>query len=83
MSIHYFIFCYFISDQVLKVSTDNILHANPDILDGVDDLMQLSYLNEPAVLYNLQYRYSRNMIYVSQVFLNFHQLCYSLFNLLM
>lgn len=26
--------------------------------------MQLSYLSEPSVLYNLQYRYSRDMIYV-------------------
>ncbi|ONM05605.1 myosin1 [Zea mays] len=26
--------------------------------------MQLSYLSEPSVLYNLQYRYSKDMIYV-------------------
>lgn len=44
---------------------ENLLPANPEILDGVDDLMQLSYLNEPSVLYNLQYRYYQNMIYVS------------------
>lgn len=49
--------------KVLKVNSDSLLPANPDILDGVDDLMQLSYLNEPSVLYNLQYRYSRDMIY--------------------
>lgn len=53
--------------QVLKVETDSLVPANPDILDGVDDLMQLSYLNEPSVLYNLQYRYDRNMIYVSSL----------------
>ncbi|KAK3033693.1 hypothetical protein RJ639_033917 [Escallonia herrerae] len=51
--------------KVLKVNTESLLPANPDILDGVDDLMQLSYLNEPTVLYNLQYRYNRDMIYVS------------------
>ncbi|MFS7913304.1 putative myosin ATPase [Helianthus anomalus] len=51
--------------HVLKVSSDSLLPANPEILDGVDDLMQLSYLNEPSVLYNLQYRYDRDMIYVS------------------
>ncbi|KAK3012885.1 hypothetical protein RJ639_009235 [Escallonia herrerae] len=51
--------------KVLKVNTESLLPANPDILDGVDDLMQLSYLNEPSVLYNLQYRYNRDMIYVS------------------
>ena len=44
---------------------DSLVQANPDILDGVDDLMQLSYLNEPSVLYDLQYRYNQNMIYVS------------------
>lgn len=50
-------------EKVLKVNSDDLLPANPDILDGVDDLMQLSYLNEPSVLYNLQYRYNRDMIY--------------------
>ncbi|KAI4313211.1 hypothetical protein L6164_026207 [Bauhinia variegata] len=49
--------------KVLKVKTESLVSANPDILDGVDDLMQLSYLNEPSVLYNLQYRYDQNMIY--------------------
>ncbi|KAM6566645.1 hypothetical protein CsatA_025773 [Cannabis sativa] len=50
-------------EKVLKVQTESLVPANPDILDGVDDLMQLSYLNEPSVLYNLQYRYNQNMIY--------------------
>ncbi|XP_057424164.1 myosin-1-like isoform X2 [Lotus japonicus] len=49
--------------KVLKVKDENLVPANPDILDGVDDLMQLSYLNEPSVLYNLQCRYNQNMIY--------------------
>lgn len=49
--------------KVLKVKDDDLIPANPDILDGVDDLMQLSYLNEPSVLYNLQYRYDRDLIY--------------------
>ncbi|KAG5551198.1 hypothetical protein RHGRI_009582 [Rhododendron griersonianum] len=47
----------------VKVSTGELLPANPDILEGVDDLIQLSYLNEPSVLQNLQYRYSHDMIY--------------------
>lgn len=47
------------------MNSDRLLPANPEILDGVDDLMQLSYLNEPSVLYNLQFRYGRDMIYVS------------------
>lgn len=45
-----------------------LLPANPDVLEGVDDLMQLSYLNEPSVLYNLQSRYSQDVIYVSITF---------------
>uniref|UniRef100_A0A1J3D8C8 Myosin-3 n=1 Tax=Noccaea caerulescens TaxID=107243 RepID=A0A1J3D8C8_NOCCA len=49
--------------KVLKVTSESLVPANPDILDGVDDLMQLSYLNEPAVLYNLEYRYNQDMIY--------------------
>ncbi|KAM3705761.1 hypothetical protein ACB098_03G102900 [Castanea mollissima] len=49
--------------KVLNVKTESLIPANPDILDGVDDLMQLSYLNEPSVLYNLQYRYNQDMIY--------------------
>ncbi|KAL9241356.1 hypothetical protein vseg_015477 [Gypsophila vaccaria] len=49
--------------KVVKVQTDRLLPANPSILDGVDDLMQLSYLSEPSVLYNLEYRYDRDMIY--------------------
>ena len=54
--------------KVLRVSADELLPANPEILEGVNDLMQLSYLNEPSVLYNLQYRYSQDMIYVSSFF---------------
>ncbi|KAJ8759271.1 hypothetical protein K2173_006791 [Erythroxylum novogranatense] len=49
--------------KVLKLNSESLVPANPDILDGVDDLMQLSFLNEPSVLYNLQYRYNQDMIY--------------------
>uniref|UniRef100_A0A1D1Z2F8 Myosin-J heavy chain n=1 Tax=Anthurium amnicola TaxID=1678845 RepID=A0A1D1Z2F8_9ARAE len=52
-----------LGEKVLQVKTEDLLPANPDILDGVDNLMQLSYLNEPSVLYNLQFRYSQDMIY--------------------
>lgn len=49
--------------SVLSVPIGELLPANPDILEGVDDLIQLSYLNEPSVLHNLQYRFSRDTIY--------------------
>ncbi|RCV13512.1 hypothetical protein SEVIR_2G363800v4 [Setaria viridis] len=51
------------SGKVLTMSPERLLPANPDVLDGVDDLIQMSYLNEPSVLYNLQLRYSRDLIY--------------------
>ncbi|OAY54964.1 myosin-2 isoform X2 [Manihot esculenta] len=47
----------------VKVSTADLLPANPDILEGVDDLIKLSYLNEPSVFHNLKCRYSQDMIY--------------------
>uniref|UniRef100_A0A0E0I2D2 Myosin motor domain-containing protein n=1 Tax=Oryza nivara TaxID=4536 RepID=A0A0E0I2D2_ORYNI len=52
-----------VNGEVLTLSPDRLLPANPDILDGVDNLIHLSYLNEPSVLYDLQSRYSRDLIY--------------------
>ncbi|KAL1567092.1 myosin-2-like isoform X2 [Salvia divinorum] len=49
--------------SAVTVPTQDLLPANPHILDEVDDLAQLSYLNEPSVLHNLQYRYSQDIIY--------------------
>lgn len=46
-----------------KVNSEDLLPANPEILDGVQDLMQLSYLNEPSILYNIRCRYLQDMIY--------------------
>ncbi|KAI3457512.1 hypothetical protein Pfo_014175 [Paulownia fortunei] len=49
--------------SVVTVPTQDLLPANPDILEGVDDLIELSYLNEPSVLHNLQCRYSQDIVY--------------------
>ncbi|KAL5548017.1 hypothetical protein UlMin_003248 [Ulmus minor] len=49
--------------NVVKVSRAELLPANPNILEAVDDLVQLSYLNEPSAVHNLQCRYSKDMIY--------------------
>ncbi|KAM7277865.1 hypothetical protein ACFE04_004999 [Oxalis oulophora] len=54
------------SKNVVKVPIGELVPANPDILEGVDDLIQLSYLNEPSVLHNLGHRYTRDLIYVSK-----------------
>ncbi|CAL4076665.1 unnamed protein product, partial [Meganyctiphanes norvegica] len=50
----------------LEIKTDENLPPlrNPDILIGENDLTSLSYLHEPAVLYNLQVRFvNQNAIY--------------------
>ncbi|KAL1823383.1 hypothetical protein ACET3Z_010161 [Daucus carota] len=52
-----------VNGSVVTVSAEDLLPANPDVLEGVDDLIELSYLNEPSVLHNLQYRYSHDLIY--------------------
>uniref|UniRef100_A0A3Q7IBG5 Myosin motor domain-containing protein n=1 Tax=Solanum lycopersicum TaxID=4081 RepID=A0A3Q7IBG5_SOLLC len=49
--------------SVVAVPVGELLPANPDILQGVDDLRQLCYLNEPSVLHNLQYRHAQDRIY--------------------
>lgn len=36
---------------------------NPPILEGIDDLTNLSYLHEPAVLHNISVRYAQHTIY--------------------
>lgn len=58
--------CYFEQVQTLTIKTDEELPPlrNPDILIGENDLTSLSYLHEPAVLYNLKVRFcNQNAIY--------------------
>lgn len=53
-------------EGIVAVKDDNSLPPlrNPEILIGENDLTSLSYLHEPAVLYNLQVRFcDRNAIY--------------------
>ncbi|GLC37064.1 hypothetical protein PLESTB_001395600 [Pleodorina starrii] len=47
----------------LTVSTDLVVPANPVIQDGIPDVVQLSFLNEPGILYNLGHRYKLDHIY--------------------
>jgi myosin-5 len=49
--------------QELAVAASTLNIRNPNILEGVDDMTTLSYLHEPAILHNLQTRYSLNIIY--------------------
>ncbi|XP_024227627.1 unconventional myosin-Va isoform X2 [Bombus impatiens] len=51
--------------KVLEIKSDSDLPPlrNPDILIGENNLTSLSFLHEPAVLYNLQIRFQRHCIY--------------------
>eukprot|EP00026_Physarum_polycephalum_P000058 Phypoly_transcript_00058.p1 GENE.Phypoly_transcript_00058~~Phypoly_transcript_00058.p1 ORF type:complete len:2549 (-),score=561.62 Phypoly_transcript_00058:70-7716(-) len=49
--------------EEIKVTKDKALMKNPEILEGVPDLAQLSYMHEPGILYNLQTRYRIDTIY--------------------
>lgn len=44
---------------------DLISQANPPKFEKVEDMADLTYLNEAAVLHNLRQRYYCKMIYVS------------------
>ena len=44
--------------QTVKTKPELLVPANPAILDGVNDLTSLSYLNEPSILHDLHQRYT-------------------------
>ncbi|KAK9728893.1 Myosin type-2 heavy chain 1 [Basidiobolus ranarum] len=50
-------------DKLLKKKIELPPLCNPPILEGIDDLTNLSYLHEPAVLHNIRTRYSQHNIY--------------------
>ncbi|EFJ42839.1 type VIII myosin heavy chain MyoC [Volvox carteri f. nagariensis] len=47
----------------LTVGAELVVPANPVLQDGIPDVVQLSYLNEPGILYNLGHRYNLDHIY--------------------
>mmetsp|Transcript_33071 Transcript_33071/g.93600 ORF Transcript_33071/g.93600 Transcript_33071/m.93600 type:complete len:1272 (+) Transcript_33071:218-4033(+) len=53
------------SQWVEQVSADKLKPANPAILEGVEDLTHLSYLNEPSLLHNLRVRHTSDNIYTT------------------
>jgi hypothetical protein len=48
--------------QIVKAKPDLLVPANPPILDGVNDLTSLSYLNEPSILHDLRQRYDQDQV---------------------
>lgn len=53
------------SGQKQKFNRDDIQKMNPPKFDKVEDMAELSFLNEASVLYNLTSRYYSGLIYVS------------------
>ena len=51
--------------QVVTVKEDQVLQQNPPKFDKIEDMAMLTFLHEPAVLFNLKERYAAWMIYVS------------------
>jgi myosin-5 len=49
----------------LTVPLKKTANANPEIQNGIQDLTQLSHLNEPSILYDLQFRYTGDQIYTN------------------
>lgn len=48
-----------------EVTAEELKPANPAILEGVEDLTHLSYLNEPSLLHNLRARHRSDNIYTT------------------
>ncbi|XP_041038578.1 myosin-7, partial [Carcharodon carcharias] len=49
--------------KTVVVKEDSILNQNPPKFDKIEDMAMLTFLHEPAVLYNLKERYAAWMIY--------------------
>ncbi|PAV77243.1 hypothetical protein WR25_17904 [Diploscapter pachys] len=51
------------SGKQVKLSKDDVQKANPPKFDKVEDMSELTYLNEASVLHNLKERYYSSLIY--------------------
>lgn len=51
--------------QTLTVGEDQVFPMNPPKFDKIEDMVMMTHLHEPAVLFNLKERYAAWMIYVS------------------
>ena len=54
--------------QEKTVKKDTIQQMNPPKFEKVEDMANLTYLNEASVLHNLRSRYTGGFIYVSEIF---------------
>ncbi|KAM9391630.1 myosin-4-like [Pholidichthys leucotaenia] len=52
-----------LDDRTLTVREDQVFPMNPPKFDKIEDMVMMTHLHEPAVLYNLKERYAAWMIY--------------------
>ena len=50
--------------KLRRIPLTQLWKKNPPKFDRVDDIADLTYLNEPSVVYNLRLRYGSEAIYV-------------------
>lgn len=50
--------------QTVTVREDQVFPMNPPKFDKIEDMVMMTHLHEPAVLFNLKERYTAWMIYV-------------------
>lgn len=53
--------------QEMTVKKDKVQQMNPPKFEMIEDMANLTYLNEAAVLHNLRSRYYNQIIYVSRL----------------
>lgn len=61
------------SGKKVRVNKDDIQKMNPPKFNKVEDMAELTCLNEASVLHNLKERYYSGLIYVSTPVLRAHQ----------
>jgi hypothetical protein len=52
------------SAHLVDGNTSPSTHIHPTVVGGVDDLIGLTHLHEPAILHALRLRYDSNIIYI-------------------
>jgi hypothetical protein len=60
--------CQLDNGKQIKINKDDIQRMNPPKFSKVEDMAELTCLNEASVLYNLKDRYYSGLIYVSRSF---------------
>lgn len=57
------------NEQEKTLKKENIFPMNPPKFEKVEDMADLTYLNDASVLHNLKQRYYAKLIYVSDFYI--------------